>query len=206
MIDRADADSRRWGPCRQATHRQPGNLSALRPAWRRSTCSVYPFNSTRGAIARLRTGQARVAEPGQKPNSSRQIATFLPFVARFGPDHRRTQRRSTYLLRTHRPMHRTVPKHPALPWNPGGQAAGNRAGVLVGQAKRATRVDTTVPRSAFPGHCTAIGHAGSEQNPTGIHIRSYSSLVTQRSRGAANGDPFSRWFRSSEARGALACV
>jgi hypothetical protein len=81
------------------------------------------------------------------------------------------------------------------------RAPGNRADTLVGQANRATRVDITMPRSAFPGHCTAIGHAGSKQNPTGIHIRSYSSLVTQLSLGAVDGDPFSGWFSKRQGQG-----
>ena len=66
-------------------------------------CSVETVDFTCGAIARLSTGQARVSEPDQKPNGSEQTVACLPFVARFGPPHLRTNRTSANPLRTHRP-------------------------------------------------------------------------------------------------------
>jgi hypothetical protein len=82
-----DGKSGRRGPYRQASPRRPDNRSALRPAWGRSACSVYPVDSTCGAIARLSTGQVRASEPDQKPNNSGQSVACLPFVARFGQPH-----------------------------------------------------------------------------------------------------------------------
>jgi hypothetical protein len=74
-IDRRGRDLRRAVPARTA-------------AWGRSMGSVYPVDSTRGAIAILSTGLARVAEPGQKPNSSWPTATCLPISSALRSPHR----------------------------------------------------------------------------------------------------------------------
>jgi hypothetical protein len=79
-----------------------------RPAWGRGMCSVCPVDSTCGAIARLGRGQARVSEPVQKPNGSGQTVACLPFWGRFGHPHRRAQRSSANLRRSHRTKYRTA--------------------------------------------------------------------------------------------------
>ena len=96
---------RQAGPSPARHH--PGARSARRPHAGRSIRSVYPVDSTYGGIARLTTGQARVQEPGQKPKSSWQAATCLPFEARSGAKHRMQLGSRCCALRSHRPTLRS---------------------------------------------------------------------------------------------------
>jgi len=130
--------------------------------------SVDPVGSTYGAIARLNTGPARVSEPGQRPNSSWQAATCLPFEARSGPNHRRKLVPYCSVRRSHRPRH---PPAPAVP---------RSVRPLTSRLRNLTRpFAPALSAGAWHGPCggTRRGPAGRAGRRAGHHRRAEDHLV-----------------------------